>query len=95
MRTISAGSITSEKNKVAPLPEAILNTMPKAALDYVKENYTSDNPIIQIRYNYSKSQDDVSDQFYFTLSVPNNLISIYFDAVTGEFIEEHKALLNQ
>lgn len=91
MRSISAGPITSEKEKVVPLPKAVLSTMPNAAIDYVREYYDDDN-IIQISYNYSKSQDDVSDKFCLTVSVPNNLIFIYFEAITGEFLEEYKAI---
>lgn len=93
MRSISAGPITSSGEGVVALPEAILNAMPKAALTYVKEHYTADNPILSIHYNYSKDQNDISDRFYFTVLVPHNLKSIYFDAVTGKFIEEHTALV--
>lgn len=95
MRSISAGPITSSGENIVPLPETILNTMPKTALNYIKEHYTSENPILSIRYNYSKDQNDISDQFYFTVLVPHNLKFIYFDTVTGEFVEEHTAIVEQ
>ncbi len=94
MRTISAGPITSNKDETVALPENVLNDMPKAALDYVNEHYP-DSPIIQISYNYSQNQDDVSDQFYFTVSVPQNLKFIYFDSITGEFVKESTAIGGQ
>lgn len=91
MRRISAGPITTTGIGIVPIPNSILETMPKAALEYVTENHP-DSPIIQIDYNFSKGNDDVSEEFSFTLHIPNNLKFIYFNSVTGEYIKEYNAM---
>lgn len=93
MRSISAGPITNDEKEIVPLTEAILNTMPKAALDYINENHP-DSPIIGISYNHSKDHDDISEEFSFAIHIPNNLKYISFNSVSGEYISEFNVLPN-
>lgn len=91
MRRISAGPITSTGTGIVPIPSSILDTMPKAALDYINENHP-DSPIIVISYNHSKDHDDISEEFSFAIHIPNNLKYISFNSVSGEYISEFNVL---
>ena len=74
-----------------PLPKAIIEMLPSQTLNYLETNHPN-NEIINISYSYSINQDDIPEEIYLMMRVPNNLKVLIFDSKTGEYLEEFNVL---
>ena len=87
MIEVSAGPHNTDETKTVALPRATLEMLPTAITTYLDANYT-DPKIIYITYD--PYREGFSPEMYLYMSIPNNIIVLIFDSVTGQFLRDYK-----
>lgn len=90
MSRISSGIISTDHTRVTPLPRAVVEMLPHPIANYLDEHY-ADWKAVWIDCAYSEEYGSAIPQqtIDVMLSVPNNLKTVVFDYLTGDFVEEY------
>ncbi len=91
MRRITSGVVSTDHTQITPLPRAIVEMLPHHSIaDFLDEHYADWKAVwIDCAYSEEYGPEIPQQTIDVQLSVPNNLKTVVFDYLTGEFIKEY------